>query len=140
MSLSWKFLEDGILSKLWAEKYLIIASLTLIFTSNDSANLRNFKKTENFQQISLLNLITVNILKKSEYWLNIQPVSVSVSRRVPNNIMYLCSTMGRPPRPFHEWEGGRSDGRTNKAVDFLIVDALLSLLRPILRSRRALLI
>ena len=59
---------------------------------------------------------------------------------LPNNIMYLCSTMGRPPRPFHEWEGGRSDGRTNKAVDFLIVDALLSLLRPILRSRRALLI
>ena len=82
MSLSWQFSEDGILSKLWAEKCLIIASLILIFTSNDSANLRNFKKTENFQKISFLNLITVNILKKSEYWLNIQPVSVSVSRRV----------------------------------------------------------
>ena len=81
MSLSWQFSEDGILSKLWAEKCLIIASLILIFTSNDSANLRNFKKTENFQKNSFLNLITVNILKKSEYWLNIQPVSVSVSRR-----------------------------------------------------------
>ena len=81
MSLSWQFSEDGILSKLWAEKCLIIASLILIFTSNDSANLRNFKKTENFQKISFLNLITVNILKKSEYWLNIQPVSVSMSRR-----------------------------------------------------------
>ena len=79
--MSWQFSEDGILSKLGAEKYLIIASLISIFTSNDSANLRNFKKTENFQRISLLNLITVNILKKSEYWLNIQPVSVSVSRR-----------------------------------------------------------
>ena len=81
MSLSWQFSEDGILSKFWAEKCLIIASLILIFTSNDSANLRTFKITENFQKISLLNLITVNILKKSEYWLNIQPVSVSVSRR-----------------------------------------------------------
>ena len=81
MSLSWQFSEDGILSKFWAEKCLIIASLILIFTSNDSANLRNFKKTENFQKNSFLNLITVNILKKSEYWLNIQPVSVSVSRR-----------------------------------------------------------
>ena len=76
-----QFSEDGILSKLWAENHLISANLILILSSHDSANLRNFKKTENFQKNSFLNLITVNILKKSEYWLNIQPVSVSVSRR-----------------------------------------------------------
>ena len=81
ISMFQQFSEVGILSKLWAENHLFIANLTLIFSSHDSANLRNFKKTENFQKISFLNLITVNILKKSEYWLNIQPVSVSVSRR-----------------------------------------------------------
>ena len=74
ISLFWQFSEDGILPKLWADKYLIIASLILIFTSNDSANLRNFKNTENFQKISFLNLNKVKILKKSESLLNIQPV------------------------------------------------------------------
>ena len=51
MSLFQQFSEDGILSKLWAESHLIIANLILIFSSHDSANLRNFKKTENFQNI-----------------------------------------------------------------------------------------
>ena len=79
MSLSWQFSEDGILSKFWAEKCLIIASLILIFTSNDSVNLRNFKKTENFQKISFLNLIKVNILKK---------ISTCVCSSVKPNLNY----------------------------------------------------
>ena len=67
--------------KLRADHHLIITNLILIFSSHDSANLRNFKKTENFQNIQFLNLNEVKILKKSDYRLNIQPVSVSVSRR-----------------------------------------------------------
>ena len=51
ISLFQQFSEDGILSKLWAEIHLISANLILILSSHDSANLRNFKKTENFQNI-----------------------------------------------------------------------------------------
>ena len=45
---------------------------------------KKFYENLKFPKISFLNLITVNILKKSDYWLNIQPVSVSVSRRAHN--------------------------------------------------------
>ena len=51
ISLFWQFSENGSLTKLWAENHLIAANLIFIFSSHDSANLRSFKKTENFQEI-----------------------------------------------------------------------------------------